>query len=48
MFKLWYTIVKDLRILIRDKVGIALMFWNAYSFGTHYYQHSEQHFRAGE
>ncbi|EHQ30846.1 ABC transporter permease [Mucilaginibacter paludis] len=26
MFKLWYTIVKDLRILSRDKVGIALMF----------------------
>lgn len=26
MFKLWYTIVKDLRILSRDKVGISLMF----------------------
>ena len=26
MFKLWATIVKDVRILLRDKVGIALMF----------------------
>ncbi|CAN5479558.1 ABC transporter permease [soil metagenome] len=26
MFKLWATIIKDLRILTRDKVGIALMF----------------------
>ncbi|MEO6523627.1 MAG: ABC transporter permease [Mucilaginibacter sp.] len=26
MFKLWATIVKDIRILTRDKVGIALMF----------------------
>ena len=26
MFKLWYTIVKDWRILTRDKVGLALMF----------------------
>ena len=26
MFKLWTTIVKDVRILLRDKVGISLMF----------------------
>ena len=26
MFKLWITIKKDIRILLRDKVGIALMF----------------------
>ena len=26
MFKLWSTIVKDFRILTRDKVGLALMF----------------------
>lgn len=26
MFKLWATIIKDIQILIRDKVGIALMF----------------------
>ena len=26
MFKLWATILKDIRILTRDKVGIALMF----------------------
>ena len=26
MFKLWSTIIKDVRILSRDKVGIALMF----------------------
>jgi ABC-2 type transport system permease protein len=26
MFKLWSTIIKDIRILTRDKVGIALMF----------------------
>jgi ABC-2 type transport system permease protein len=26
MFKLWLTIKKDVRILLRDKVGIALMF----------------------
>ena len=26
MFKLWYTIVKDFRILLRDKVGLLLMF----------------------
>lgn len=26
MFKLWATIVKDVRILLRDKVGISLMF----------------------
>jgi len=26
MFKLWATIVKDFRILLRDKVGISLMF----------------------
>jgi len=26
MFKLWTTIVKDFRILLRDKVGISLMF----------------------
>src|ERR1700744_1803639 len=26
MFKLWATIKKDFRILLRDKVGIALMF----------------------
>ena len=26
MFKLWATIVKDIRILLRDKVGIAMMF----------------------
>lgn len=26
MFKLWSTIVKDFRILIRDKVGLTLMF----------------------
>ncbi|HEY5368564.1 MAG TPA: hypothetical protein VIJ75_06175 [Hanamia sp.] len=26
MFKLWSTIIKDIRILSRDKVGIALMF----------------------
>jgi len=26
MFKLWATIIKDIRILARDKVGIALMF----------------------
>ena len=26
MFKLWATIIKDIRILTRDKVGIALMF----------------------
>jgi len=26
MFKLWITIKKDIRILMRDKVGIALMF----------------------
>jgi ABC-2 type transport system permease protein len=26
MFKLWITIKKDVRILLRDKVGIALMF----------------------
>jgi ABC-2 type transport system permease protein len=26
MFKLWITIIKDFKILIRDKVGIALMF----------------------
>ncbi|HSN60089.1 MAG TPA: ABC transporter permease, partial [Ferruginibacter sp.] len=26
MFKLWATIIKDIRILIRDKVGIGLMF----------------------
>jgi len=26
MFKLWATIVKDIRVLSRDKVGIALMF----------------------
>ncbi|MBX2920981.1 MAG: ABC transporter permease [Chitinophagaceae bacterium] len=26
MFKLWYTIVKDYRILTRDKIGLTLMF----------------------
>lgn len=26
MFKLWATIIKDIRIITRDKVGIALMF----------------------
>lgn len=26
MFKLWYTIIKDCRILTRDKVGLTLMF----------------------
>ncbi|MBX3255942.1 MAG: ABC transporter permease [Chitinophagaceae bacterium] len=26
MFKLWYTIIKDIRILTRDKVGLILMF----------------------
>jgi len=26
MFKLWSTIIKDIRILTRDKIGIALMF----------------------
>jgi len=26
MFKLWVTIIKDIRILTRDKVGISLMF----------------------
>lgn len=26
MFKLWATIIKDIRILMRDKVGIGLMF----------------------
>ncbi len=26
MFKLWATIIKDIRILIRDKVGLSLMF----------------------
>jgi len=26
MFKLWSTVIKDIRILTRDKVGIALMF----------------------
>src|SRR6185437_2321033 len=26
MFKLWSTVKKDIRILIRDKIGIALMF----------------------
>ena len=26
MFKLWYTIIKDIRILTREKVGIVLMF----------------------
>ena len=26
MYKLWATIIKDIRILLRDKVGIALMF----------------------
>ena len=26
MFKLWATIVKDVRVLLRDKVGISLMF----------------------
>src|SRR3954471_471799 len=26
MFKLWATIRKDVRVLLRDKVGIALMF----------------------
>src|SRR6188768_870411 len=26
MFKLWSTIRKDVRVLLRDKVGIALMF----------------------
>ncbi len=26
MYKLWATIIKDVRILLRDKVGIALMF----------------------
>jgi ABC-2 type transport system permease protein len=26
MFKLWATIIKDFRILLRDKVGISLMF----------------------
>src|SRR5471030_735747 len=26
MFKLWITIKKDVRILLRDKVGISLMF----------------------
>ncbi len=26
MFKLWSTIIKDIRILCRDKVGIAMMF----------------------
>jgi len=26
MFKLWTTIIKDVRILLRDKVGISLMF----------------------
>jgi len=26
MFKLWATIIKDLRILTRDKVGLAMMF----------------------
>src|ERR1700712_4633111 len=26
MFKLWATIVKDVRILTRDKVGLTLMF----------------------
>ena len=26
MFKIWATIKKDFRILIRDKVGLALMF----------------------
>ena len=26
MFKLWATIVKDVRVLLRDKVGITLMF----------------------
>jgi ABC-2 type transport system permease protein len=26
MYKLWATILKDIRILIRDKVGLALMF----------------------
>jgi ABC-2 type transport system permease protein len=26
MFKLWATVIKDIRILTRDKVGIALMF----------------------
>jgi ABC-2 type transport system permease protein len=26
MYKLWATILKDLRILLRDKVGLALMF----------------------
>ena len=26
MFKLWATIIKDIRILTRDKVGLALMF----------------------
>ena len=26
MFKLWATIIKDIRILTRDKIGIGLMF----------------------
>ncbi|MGN6491127.1 MAG: ABC transporter permease [Agriterribacter sp.] len=26
MFKLWYTIIKDFRILTRDKIGLTLMF----------------------
>ena len=26
MYKLWATVIKDIRILLRDKVGIALMF----------------------
>src|ERR1700749_1754634 len=26
MFKLWISIKKDIRVLLRDKVGIALMF----------------------
>src|ERR1700742_1179804 len=26
MFKLWTTIVKDFRILVRDGIGLALMF----------------------
>ena len=26
MYKLWATILKDIRILIRDKVGLILMF----------------------
>ena len=26
MFKLWATIVKDFRVLVRDGIGLALMF----------------------